>query len=329
MRILAYSDMHMSTRNRAKHKSYPDECLFYFQFITEKAEELGVDAIIGFGDLATGNFNNLKFRLIFEELLERQYKLTDGKRYELRGNHDIMAGGLSEHDFYVSKGLIKEATVISGKNAVVEMLNYGDAALYMGDDGVKLKLEDGKTHIVLHHDFIRFKTSKTPNYGDGYFVEDLVGFNGAEWIIGGHIHCMFSDRGMNAAGRDTTIVYPGAMTRHVNRNEGIQEKAALVVIDTDAEKDGIITFYEVELSPIEVSFDLQRMEADKRKEVVKREIHEVGAELRQAVQNTAIGEKQRTAYELISANTSVSIEVRDKALQYLRDAQRSTDVAAG
>ena len=103
LKVLIYGDIHLSTRNRARHRSYPDESLHYFEFITDQAEALGVDCIVGLGDLTYGNFGNLKYREIVEELLDRQIGQTKGRRYELQGNHDISAGGYSEYDFYTSE----------------------------------------------------------------------------------------------------------------------------------------------------------------------------------------------------------------------------------
>lgn len=316
LKVLIYGDIHLSTRNRARHRSYPDESLHYFEFITDQAEALGVDCIVGLGDLTYGNFVNLKYREIVEELLDRQLRQTKGRRYELQGNHDISAGGYSEYDFYTSRGKIKTAERIVGEHVVIDMLNYGDPAKYTVEGGLTIDQDPAKKHIVLCHDFLQFRDSKLRGYGEPYIIEELVGLKGADWIICGHIHDMLSDRGMVYGGNSCNLLYPGAMTRPVTKGE-IMEKAAIIVIDTDAEQD-CVSIYEVQLLPVEVSYDLQRVEKDKAEKARKQELVLVAGELRDAIRNIAPDGGRRTAYDIIRDNRQVSIEVRDKALEYLQ-----------
>lgn len=323
MRYLVYGDIHLGTRNRAKHRSYPDEVLHYFEFITDQAEKLNVDGIIGLGDLTYGNFNNLKFREIFEELLDRQYKQTNGERYEIRGNHDITGAGYSEYDFYTQRGKLKTATQLVGESVVIDMLETGEPVKYTADGGVSINQDNTKKHVVLCHDFLRFKESKITGYGDAYIIEELVGFKGADWIICGHIHDMLSDRGMVKGGNQCNLFYPGAMARPVTKGD-IMEKAAILVIDTDAVED-YVSIYEVDLLPVEVSYDLQRVEKAKSDKARKQELVLATGELRDAVRTIAPDGHRKTAYDLISDNKQVSIEVRDKALQYLQAAGSRTD----
>lgn len=315
LRILVYGDIHLSTRNRAKHISYPDESLHYFEFITEQAEKLDVDCIVGLGDLTYGNFTNLKFRAIFEELLERQIKQTKGWRYELEGNHDQTGAGYSERDFYTERGKIKTAERIVGQHVVVDMLNYGDLAKYTAQGGMCIDQDKSKKHVVLCHDFLYFRESPIKGYGDGYIIEELVGLKGADWIIGGHIHDMLSDKGMVHGGNSCVLFYPGSMPRPVTKGD-VMEKAALLVIDTDVEKD-FVSIYEVDLLPLEVSYDLQRVEKAKNDQLRKQELRLAAAELHEAVRSIAPDGERRTAYDIIRDNKQLSIEVRDKALQYL------------
>jgi len=315
LKVLVYGDIHLGTRNRAKHRSYPDESLHYFEFITEQAEKLNVDAIVGLGDISYGNFNNLKFREIVEELLDRQMKQTKGQRYELRGNHDITGSGYSEYDFYTSRGKLKTATQLVGNEVVIDMLEYGDPAKYTAEGGMVINQNKNKRHIVLCHDFLRFRESKITGYGDAYIIEELAGFKGADWIICGHIHDMLSDRGMVKGGNDCVLFYPGSMPRPVTKGD-VMEKAAILVIDTDVAED-YVSIYEVDLLPVEVSYDLQRVEKSKAEQMRKQELVLATTELRNAVRNISPNGTRRTAYDIISDNKQVSIEVRDKALQYL------------
>jgi len=314
LKILIYGDIHLGTRNRARHRSYPDESLHYFEFITEQAEQLNVDAIVGLGDLSYGNFSNLKYRDIVEDLLDRQFKQTKGNRYELRGNHDITGAGYSEYDFYTSRGKIKTATQIVGEKVVVDMLEYGDPAKYTESGGLTIDQDKSKRHVVLCHDFLQFRDSKLGGYGDPYIIEELSGFKGADWIICGHIHEMLSDKGMVKGGNECSLFYPGAMTRPITKGD-IMEKAAIVVIDTDL-AENYVSIYEVDLLPIDVTYDLQRVAKAKASQMRKQELVLAAGELRTAVRSITPDGKRRTAYDIINDNKQVSIEVRDKALSY-------------
>lgn len=323
LKVLVYGDIHLCTRNRAKHRSYPDESLHYFEFITEQAEALNVDAIVGLGDLSYGNFNNLKFREVVEKLLDRQEKQTQGRRYELRGNHDITGSGYSEYDFYTSRSKLKPATQLVGDNVVIDMLEYGDPATYTAEGGVCIDQDKTKRHVVLFHDFLRFRDSKILGYGDAYIIEELVGLNGVDWLIGGHIHDMLSDKGMAKGGKDCALFYPGSMPRPVTKGDAM-EKAAIVVIDTDVAED-YVSIYEVDLLPLEVSYDLQRVEKAKVDKARKQALIVAAGELRDAVRSIAPDGARLTAYDIINDNKQVSIEVRDKALQYLTAVETHAD----
>jgi DNA repair exonuclease SbcCD nuclease subunit len=311
MRILVYGDIHLSTKNRAKHRSYPDESLYYFRFITEQAENLGVDCIIGLGDLSYGNFSNLKFREIFEELLDRQIAQTKGERYELRGNHDISNSGYSEYDFYVSRNKIRPGpSLIEGARADVYTLGYGDAALYSAEGGRTLEFDRAKKNIVMFHDFLRFKDSRITGYGDGYIIEELPGLKNADWFIGGHIHDTLTDTRPGGS----TLFYPGALARPTVKG-GLPETGAILTIDTDSD-DSVVQIYEVSLLPVEESFDLQRVERVKAEQIRKTELKLVAGELHDAVRGLA-GSSRRTALDIIRDNVQISAEVRDKAIEYL------------
>ena len=316
MKVLLYGDIHLSTRNRAKHRSYPDESLHYFEFITDQAEKLGVDVIVGLGDLTYGNFGNLKYREIVENLLDRQNKQTNGRRYELKGNHDITAAGYSEYDFYTSRGKIKTSERIEGEKVVIELLDYAEPAKYTEEGGLMIDQNPDKKHVVLCHDFLQFRDSKLGGYGDPYIIEELAGFKGADWLICGHIHDMLSDKGMVRGGNACNLFYPGAMTRPITKGD-IMEKAAIVVIDTDLSED-YVSIYEVELLPVEVTYDLQRVEKAKADKARKVELTAVAGELRDAVRSITPDGTRRTAYDIINDNKQVTIEVRDKALEYLK-----------
>jgi hypothetical protein len=69
---------------------------------------------------------------------------------------------------------------------------------------------------------------------------------------------------------------------------------------------------------VEVSYDLQRVEKAKAEKARKQELVLVAGELRDAIRNISPEGGRRTAYDIIRDNRQVSIEVRDKALEYLQ-----------
>lgn len=108
--ILIYGDIHLNSKNYGGHKDYANESLGYFQKITETAQEIGATHIIGLGDFTFSRFHTLEYRSKVEDELEKQYKLTNGNRFELKGNHDVAGYGMTEYEYYVEKGLLRPST---------------------------------------------------------------------------------------------------------------------------------------------------------------------------------------------------------------------------
>ena len=108
-KILIYGDIHLSSKNYGGHRDYARESLEYFKKITEAVEKHNISCLIGTGDFTFGRFHSLEYRKAVEDELEKQFKLTNGNRYELKGNHDSATYGMTEYEYYTYKGLLKKS----------------------------------------------------------------------------------------------------------------------------------------------------------------------------------------------------------------------------
>lgn len=321
MKGMIYGDLHLSSKNRGSHRSYPDESLYYFNRVTELAKKLNSEVIIGLGDLTYGDFRNLKYRSIFENMLDEQNELTKGERYEVLGNHDVVATGYSEYDFYVQRGKLKKAKRLEGSHAVIDVVHWGELAAYKTGEKM-IDQNPKKKHIVLIHDFVCFDNNKINDYGKGEYIEDIEGFRGANYIIGGHIHDMIQDKGNTCDGGECVLFYPGSMTRGVNKGD-IMQKAGIVQFDLNAE--ACIKFAQIKLLEVEVSFDLSRLGEKKVSKLKEEDLKKISAEIKDTVRNIVPTGVFKSASELIEANTLVEPKIREKALGYFKRVGRMTD----
>jgi hypothetical protein len=320
-----WGDSHLSSKNRAHHIDYASESLLYLRMVTKIAQNCSADVIIGLGDLSYGMFDNLEYRAEVERLLDKQNKLTNGRRYELIGNHDIRADGMSELQFYIKRGLVKPVESIADGCINLSVLNWGE----LGKRELLL-IDENRLNILIMHDYMCFKSNPLGKFGKGIIIEEHPELYGLDWIIGGHIHDCLSAQGNTKLETGETfpcnLSYPGCMTRtsYFKSKEVQQEKAYVVLLDTDAATlDEAIEFIEVRLLAEDEVFKMGEIQAEKAKQE-RKELSQALTETELARLSGAVGDLIggygggiRGAADIITHLPHISEKVRKRALSYL------------
>lgn len=315
-KIGVIGDIHLSSKNYGAHRDYPRESLEYFHTITEKTRELGLTHLIGCGDFTYGRFHALEYRLAIEKELQEQYSLVNGNRYELRGNHDEAGYGLTERDYYVSKGLLKASCNMTIGNLNVTMVDYGETENVIPnivDDTTKINL-------VIAHDYYKFAATQLPNFGKAIELDHMESWFGLDYLICGHVHKDMEFDGAIAKGdmvHQVHVNYPGCMMRPSYHVDGMDEKGKIVVITLfDDGKMDVDNVY-FDLWAIEDSFNLEakQKQAEKKEEKVARvDISDIVTQLDAHDRNVGSPE------DIISAMTDIDDRYKNKAIDLLKSA---------
>ena len=274
-RIMVCADDHLSSKNIGAHRDYPGESLHYFRMKTKLIEELGVTHYIGLGDLTTGRFTTLEYRAAVEEELVKQYQLTGGRRWELKGNHDKATYGMTEYEYYIAKGLIRPADNLSIGNVNISMVDFGkEQVATAGEPGCIIKPSEETIDIVLAHNLIVNDNSQLPNYGTAIDLEKQSHWYGINYLVVGHIHepNIFEGRIVDSTGtmaHKLLVQYPGCLARPAYRKDlpGVCNIVVITIYDTgEVEYDS----KDIELWSEEKSFNIEKMEKEREVESVKR-----------------------------------------------------------
>lgn len=310
-RILIYGDLHLSSKNYGAHIDYPRESLHYFKEIANVAEREGATHVIGLGDFTFGRFHTLEYRISVEKVLDRLWKITEGRHYMLKGNHDSATYGMTEYEYYCKKGLLKPS----------ENLSIGGINISMVDNGKYEKMdiippEEGKTNVVLAHDYFKFKDTKLPNYGQAIELDEFSRWFGVDLLVCGHIHNFESFSGMVVDGyraRKMTVIYLGCMARPAYREGFMQDIGKLLMLDVDGEKveAGII---DVPLWALDESFNLEAKAREDEQSKSLVDISDIVKRLDEHERN--IGNPE----DLIMSLEDIDIRYRKKAVELLQEA---------
>jgi predicted phosphodiesterase len=304
-KVIAFGDIHLCSKNYGAHVDYPNESLYYFENITDIAEESQATHIIGTGDFSYGRFHKLEYRLKVEELLHRQNKICNSNRFEVKGNHDVATSGMTEYEYYVERGLIKPSKYLVFDKVNITMVDYGK------HDKIEILKEEGKMNIVIAHDFFKFNNTQLPNYGSAHILDNMECMLGVDYLICGHIHSVEAFDGIIEVGdryHKTTVIYPGCMTRPAYREGFMPEACYVIEIDVDKPK---VEFIRVPLWDLEKSFNIQE------KNILKvgndLDIKDIISRLDRYEGNAADIEG------LIMSMTSVDMKYRKKAVELLKE----------
>ena len=318
-RIAIYGDIHLNSKNYGAHKDYPKESLEYFSKITEVVRNRRVTHLIGCGDFSFSRFHSNDFRLAVERQLEEQYKLVNGNRYELKGNHDSATYGLTEREFYVERGLLKPSTNLTLGNLHVTMVDNGEYENVVPN----ISLNPGDINLMVTHDFFKFKDTRIANYGKAVELDNMSKWFGADYIICGHVHKIMAFNGIihnqdNTQGHEATVHYLGCMTRPAYR-EGYMDEVGQILILT-VHDDGRLEYdiEEIKLWDLAESFNLDVKEKEKKVKEEKQnriDISDIVQQLNSHERNVGNPE------DIISSMVGLDERYKIKAIKLLKEAQ--------
>lgn len=317
-RIGIYGDIHLSSKNYGAHRDYPNESLNYFRNITKIAEEGRFTHLIGCGDFSFGRFGTLEYRLAVEEELQKQCNLTKGNRYELKGNHDIAGYGMTERDYYIKKGLIKDSTNFSIGNLNISMVDYGCA----NTANMNIKLASGMVNLAIAHDFYRFSNTNTPQFGQAIILDNMKNWFGLDYLICGHVHKQMTFEGEientdKTAKHKLIVDYPGSPSRPSYREGYMDENGQVPIIDIY--DDGKIDFniVEFDLLPLSESFNLE----EKAEETKQKEEKEKKVDISDIVQELDAHDRNvGNPEDIIRSMENIDQRYKDKAIDLLERA---------
>lgn len=314
-KVLIYGDIHLNSKNYGGHVNYAEESLHYFHEITEVAKELKATHIIGLGDFTFSRFHTLEYRSKVEAELEEQYKITNGERYEVKGNHDTASYGMTEYEYYTEKGLIKTSTNLHLGNTNIAMVDSG-----LSDSWKILPVETAKTNIVLAHDYFKFSDTRLADYGTAIELDNKEDWFGVDYLICGHIHKRELFQGKVIKGTEAhnlVVHYLGCMSRPQYREGHMDTQGCLVCLNIYENEDIRYDIIEVPLWDLNKSFNLSFREdkASSTKEKPKVDISDIVKQLNTHERNVGNPE------DIISAMQGVDERYKKKAIDLLKCGQ--------
>lgn len=315
-KVGVYGDIHLNSKNYGAHRDYPKESLEYFSKITEVTRNRQLTHLIGLGDFSFGRFHSLEYRLAIERNLEEQYKLTNGNRFEIRGNHDEAGYGFTERDYYIEKGLLRPSTNLTLGNVNISMVDYGKHET----TDVKIDNDDNHFNIILAHDFFKFSTSQVANYGKAIELDNFTRWFGVDYIALGHVHKIMKFKGhifKDGLAREVVVDYLGCMTRPSYRDGHMDEEGHISIITVYDDGTMDIDTEVIQLWSLEDSFNLeakQKQQQKKEEKAARVDISDVVKQL--DAHDRSVGNPE----DIINTMTDVDERYKAKAIDLLKNA---------
>lgn len=315
-RVGVYGDIHLNSKNYGAHRDYPKESLEYFSKITEVTRNKKLTHLVGSGDFSFGRFHSLEYRLAIERNLEEQYHLTNGNRFEIKGNHDEAGYGFTERDYYVEKGYLRPSTNLTLGNVNISMVDYG------AHETANVLINDDESHIniILAHDFFKFSDSQVANYGKAIELDNFTKWFGVDYIALGHVHKIMKFNGhifKDGLAHETVVDYLGCMTRPAYR-EGHMDEVGQMLIFTIYDDGNMDTDTEIiPLWSLDKAFNLEAKEKQKIKKEEKSQRIDISDIVKQLdAHDRNIGNPE----DMIAGMIDVDERYKNKAIALLKDA---------
>lgn len=269
-KIVVYGDIHLSSKNYGAHRNYPKDTLDILRMITNKAIEINATHIIGLGDFAYGRFNTLEYRSSVESELEKQLNLTNGNRYELKGNHDSAGYGMTEYEYYIQKGMLKPSTNLSIGKVNITMVDYGKARK------TEFNYDESSINIIFAHDYLTFKDAHMPNFGKSIELDEFTQWYGVDHIVCGHIHSSGLYEGLmikqidgQSVGKRVTLDYLGSMSRPSYLGVDTETVGHMLILTVYDNGDMKYDRIDIDLPSIEDTFNIEAKQLEKDKQDIK------------------------------------------------------------
>lgn len=317
-RILIYGDLHLSSKNYGAHRDYPKDSLESLRKVTREALNYKPTHIIGLGDFTYGRFNSLEYRSEVEKELETQYNITDGRRYELKGNHDSASYGMTEFEYYILKGMIKPATNLTIGDFHFTMVNYGEHKETVPNIG-----DENSTNFLLMHDYFKFQETNIPDYGKAIELDHFENWYGVDYIIGGHIHNSEVFEGLmlrqesdgQTHGHKVLVDYLGSMSRPAYREGHTDEVGHILEITLYDNGEFKYDRLDIELPPLAETFNLDAKEVEKAKQKAKENRVDISDVVHQLDSHKrSIGNPE----DIIASLEGIDDKYKNKAIELLK-----------
>lgn len=313
-RVGVYGDIHLSSKNYGAHRDYPSESLKYFRSITEITQNKQLTHLIGCGDFSFGRFHSKEYILEVEKELQKQFELVHGNRYELKGNHDEAGYGMTERDFYISKGLLKESTNLTIGNVNITMVDYGKHT------EIQPNIIDNESsfNIMIVHDFFKFKDTQVANFGKAIELDSLTNWFGLDYMVCGHVHKIMEFTGniiKDNMVHQLTVKYLGCMCRPAYREGYIDNHGEVLIFTIFDDGTLDVSIENVELLSIEESFNLE----EKQKKAAKKEEKAQRVDITDVVKQLDTHDRNvGNPEDIINNMTDVDKKYKNKAIQLLK-----------
>ena len=323
-KVLIYGDLHLLSKNYGSHKDYPAETLDIIDRLGKLAEQESVTHAICLGDFTHGRISSLEYRLKMEDWLSRMNRITGNNHYCLKGNHDVAGYGLTEFEYYVSKGILKPSCNMTIGNAYFTMADYG-----------KLKEVEINKHdpsrpgynILLSHDYLSFKDARLPNFGKATLIDNMSKLYPVNFILCGHIHKHMILNGKvesdiqldgNTYSNDVNIVYTGCLTRPSYTPGATDTIGHVVILTIYADGNMEYDLRDFELKPLEESFILSKedVESDNNASVQQKSVDISDIVYKLDNEDRIVGNPE----DIVMAMENEPLQYRNKAIEYLKNA---------
>lgn len=316
-RVGYIGDTHASCNDYGAHRDYAKESIENFRKITQATEEYGLTHLIGSGDFSYGKFNNLAYRSEIEKELIKQNELTNGNRYEVKGNHDSATNGMTEYEFYVEKGLLKPSTNLTLGRLHISMLDYKKSGKY-GFEEFNKGTEEGAFNMVVAHQYFKFSDTRLPNFGEAIELDRYLPMLGVDLLICGHIHKIMSFSGIVSDGKESgnklMVRYLGCLNRPAYKEGSMDTIGEMDIIEVNDDNSINYQVVEIPLMNIEDAFNIEQKEAEKEKRQLKDEridISDIVHSLDNHERNMGNPE------DVIRGLEGVDARYKDKAIEFL------------
>ena len=311
-KILISGDDHLHSKNYGEHINYPAESLYYFRHITSTIESLGVTHYIDTGDFSYGRFHDLEYRERVERELNRRLELTQGRCWNIKGNHDKASYGTTEYEFYERKGMWRPAEILQIGNLNINMVNFGC------HETTSVLIENGKNNMVVTHGYYNFEGSSLPAFDGVVMLDNFTPWFGVDYIVSGHIHEEYVIEGAivkDGMMHRTMLHYLPCHARPAYYKDGNMEVGHYVLLTVYADGNVKYETIDVPLLPLDKSFNLEAIKASSEKsDLLKIDLSEVVSRL----------DNHRIDYGNPIANIqgiqNVSEESKAKAISWLEKA---------
>lgn len=314
-KIMIEGDKHFCSKNYGGHRDYANEVVAYDKMVLNLIEKEGITHYINCGDFSYGRFHTLEYRGIIDELLAKRKELLGNNVWFIRGNHDKESSGKTEYEYYLEKGAFRGAETLdfgigtAGGGLHIEMKNYGEIGTFTAVQGA--------SNILIGHGLYTSKDDDMNDFGKpNVNLDECEAWKDVDLIFTGHIHTEHFLK-TKVCGKDIAIHYLPCLARPSYMRDGMPAYASIDIITVYDDKVDVER-YQMELLPLDVSFDL---EAIKRKDAETDEKERVAVDVKEVA--------QRMEQHVMEASDPVAViehavdipeEVKTIAVELLKEA---------